>query len=183
MLLTAAMLLTVTALLEGEVIVRASALRHFAKLSALLDVNGAIEGDTSCIPRGGIELSATSPLTDRDRPIRGYAAVAGVEPVTDSLAEKQCTEFVVLPIDPSTSNNCPGVETLAGDLSLLASRRTLEMAEVCELILERRAKALYCVVLVTYLMCTMWGYGTHPPLLSSSSDQAPFANYPLNYLT
>jgi hypothetical protein len=45
-------------------------------------------------------------------------------------------------------------------LALLSSRRTVEMSEVCEVLVGRRAKLAYCAIISLYQVCTLWSYAS-----------------------
>jgi hypothetical protein len=137
LLFLAALLLVTTGLLEGEIILRCTALMHVEALSAsrTSPVDRPSGRDTELAPLG-LGLGTTNGGQ--------YASVSRVDsfpPRVDSFNAK---------------SGFTRDETLA----LLARCRSVSMTEVCELLLGPGSKLLYCAVITAYQVGTLWGYAS-----------------------
>ena len=133
MLVAASALLLVTALLEGEIILRCSAVKHFH--GVLTDSMGPSQSrgrqsdsTTTRFHRGSERLPLGSFFPDRS-----YTAVA------------------------TSGDRTEGQTESAGELlSHLSAERSLTMTEVCDVLLGKRGKLGYCWMLLLYQAGTLW---------------------------
>ena len=126
----AALVLITTALLEGEIIIRCTVAQRF----------DAAGGSAAAGRAARLRDVETVPLARAEGPGNAtYAAVAAHEDSNGSGGGKLFF---------------PGVcASVAAHMEHLSGRRTVEMTEVCEMLVGPGAKLAYCACLVSYQVC------------------------------
>ncbi len=179
LLVFASVLLILTALWEAESILRATALKKLQLAASpssgslamasfsedpgmLMSVSASCSEDLAAVGAKCAALStADEPATAHGAPARTVGAV-NAKHTTASDADAASLGAPLLPSAEAGVAAAPldCDEAGAALFGKLASLRTLEITEVCEVVVGPRAKLAYCICIGLYQFGTLWSYSS-----------------------
>ena len=138
-------LLITTALFEAESIIRATACKQFG-------------GDALELGAGDDRASINQQTASTDaKPVVGDV---GEDDLANALISRQLEGNLSAPTRSPEATREILRQPLEMQLRVISANRTLEITEVCELLVGPRMKAFYCTCLSLYQLGTLWSYAS-----------------------